>query len=161
MSPRLAVALVLPASCSTTSSLVSMTIHKCNLQQHVRRMQIYTCTCDQSRHGSCSDCSTSCHHRHPVELCNLQSLCLTCSINSTCNKSNVLQQFTELQARPSTDLVLEDPVYILTAIVVRDDCHQLVLSKASIDKGVDECGCQILTSRVHSRAGGYSAFCQV
>lgn len=42
-------------------------------------------------------------------------------------------------------LVFEDPVHIFrAALPFRDDCHELVLSKASIDKGIHKRGSQVL-----------------
>ena len=58
-------------------------------------------------------------------------------------------------------LVLEDPVYILSAVGLRNDCHQLVLPKASIDKGIDKGGCKVLASRVYSWSRGRPPLCQM
>ncbi len=58
-------------------------------------------------------------------------------------------------------LVLEDPVHILSAVGLRNDCHQLVLPKASIDKGIDKGGCKVLASRVYSWSRGRSPLCQM
>ncbi len=58
-------------------------------------------------------------------------------------------------------LVLEDPVHVLSAIGLRNDRHQLVLPKASIDKGIDEGGCKVLASRVYSWSRGRPPLCQM
>lgn len=61
-----------------------------------------------------------------------------------------------------SDLVLEDPVHILSAAVAfRDNCHELVLPKPSIHEGVHKSGCQILAGRVYSWARWCSPLCQM
>ena len=58
-------------------------------------------------------------------------------------------------------LILEDPVHILSAVGLRNDCHQLVLPKASIDKGIDKGGRKVLASRVYSWSRGRPPLCQM
>lgn len=61
-----------------------------------------------------------------------------------------------------SDLVLEDPVHILSAaLAFGDNCHELVLPESSIYKGVHKGGCQILAGGVHSWARRCSPLCQM
>lgn len=61
-----------------------------------------------------------------------------------------------------SDLVLEDPVHVLSAAVAfRDHRHELVLPKPSIHKGVHKGGCQVLAGGVHSWARRCSPLCQM
>ena len=59
-------------------------------------------------------------------------------------------------------LVFEDPVHIFSAaFAFRDDCHELVLPKTSIYKGVDKGGCQVLAGGVHRWPRRRTPLCQM
>ena len=92
---------------------------------------------------------------YPFWLTSLSASSRRCRLGEMHQRSAVASSY------QTACLVLEDPVHILSAVGLRNDCHQLVLPKASIDKGIDKGGCKVLASRVYSWSGRRPPLCQV